>query len=265
MKLSVGCTLEYQVTAPTVFIFNIEAAQSPEQIVHGETLWGPPGDPCERFVTTEPGNRFVRIAAPVGGLRIDYDAEVETAAFAPGIENVAEVPAGLVAPEILTYLGPSRYCQSDRLDRFADQQFGRLAPGHNRVTAICNWIYDNVAYLRGNTDGKTSACDTILERVGVCRDFAHLGVALCRALGIPARFISCYTPGLAPPDFHAVFEAYLGGANGPRWYLFDPTRMSNLDQIVRIGIGRDAADVSFATFFGQTSLTGMRVRASTGY
>jgi transglutaminase-like putative cysteine protease len=262
MKLAVGCTLEYQVTAPTVFIFNIEAAHTPEQIVHRETLWGPAGNPCERFVATEPGNRFVRIVVPPGRLRIDYDAEVETSAFTADIENVAEVPAGLVAPEVLTYLGPSRYCQSDRLARFADQQFGGLAPGHNRVTGICNWIYATVEYLHGNTDSQTSACDTIVERVGVCRDFAHLGVALCRALGIPARFISCYTPGLAPPDFHAVFEAYLSGANGPRWYLFDATRMANLDQLVRIGIGRDAADVSFATFFGQTTLTGMTVRAS---
>ncbi|MDB5408292.1 MAG: transglutaminase-like enzyme predicted cysteine protease [Rhodospirillales bacterium] len=264
MNLSVGCTLEYQVIEPTVFIFNIEAAMTPEQIVRNETLSGLPGDPAERFVTTEPGNRCLRIQAPAGNLRIDYDADVETADFTDGIENVAEIPAGLVPPEVLTYLSPSRYCQSDRLARFADQQFGGLAPGHNRVTGICNWIWDNVEYLRGNTDSQTSACDTIVERVGVCRDFAHLGIALSRALGIPARFVSCYTPGLVPADFHAVFEAYLGGANGPRWYLFDPTRMANLDQLVRIGIGRDAADVSFATFFGQTTLTGMTVRAAAG-
>jgi transglutaminase-like putative cysteine protease len=262
MKLSVGCTLEYQVTEPTIFIFNIEAAMTPEQYVSSEVFSGIPGAPAERFVAAEPSNRCIRFQALPGLLRIDYDAEVETAAFTAGIENVAEVPAGLVAPEILTYLSPSRYCQSDRLTRFADQQFGALAPGHNRVTGICNWIWDNVEYLRGNTDSQTSACDTILERVGVCRDFAHLGVALCRALGIPARFVSCYTPGLVPADFHAVFEAYLGGADGPRWYLFDPTRMANLDQLVRIGIGRDAADVSFATFFGQTTLTGMTIRAS---
>ena len=114
------------------------------------------------------------------------------------------------------------------------------------MTAICNWIFENVDYLAGSSDGSTSAYDTFTLRAGVCRDFAHLGITFCRALGIPARFVSAYGFKLYPQDFHAVFEAYLGG----RWYLFDPTRLSPPDGLIRIGVGRDAADTAFATYFG---------------
>ena len=157
--------------------------------------------------------------------------------------------------DILYYLYPSRYCQSDRLLRFVAAEFGDLVPGYSRVTAICNWIYDNVLYLSGSSDSLTSACDTAIERVGVCRDFAHLGIAFCRALNIPARFVSGYAYGLNPPDFHAWFEAYLGG----RWYLFDPTRLVPQNGLIRVGTGRDAADVSFATIFGPVQMNQMRL------
>ena len=118
------------------------------------------------------------------------------------------------------------------------------------MTAICNWIYGNVDYISGTTDALTSAFDTVTQRAGVCRDFAHLGIALCRAMGIPARYVSAYAWRLSPPDFHAVFEAYLDGPGGGAWYLFDPTRMTGADGLVRIGIGRDAADVAFCSIFG---------------
>jgi transglutaminase-like putative cysteine protease len=147
----------------------------------------------------------------------------------------------------MSHLFPSRYCESDQLGRFAWRRFGELAPGYARVDAICDWINDNVDYLEGSSDGSTSAYDTFTTRSGVCRDFAHLGITFCRALGIPARFVSAYGWKLEPQDFHAVFEAYLDG----RWYLFDPTRMSPPEGVIRIGVGRDAADSAFATYFGQ--------------
>ncbi len=139
--------------------------------------------------------------------------------------------------------------------RLTQYEFGDLKPGYSRVTAVCNWIHDNVTYLSLSTDPNTSAYDTATQRVGVCRDFAHLGIAFCRALNIPARFVSAYAYGLQPPDFHACFEAYLGD----RWYLFDPTRLAPQTGIVRIGTGRDAADVSFATFFGGVQMEQMHV------
>jgi transglutaminase-like putative cysteine protease len=130
--------------------------------------------------------------------------------------------------------------------RLVEADFGKLTPGYSRVQAIADWIYDNVTYRSGSTDPHTSAFDTVTEREGVCRDFAHLGIAFCRALTIPARFVSGYAYQLQPPDFHACFEAYLGD----RWHLFDPTRLAPLSGFIRIGTGRDAADVSFANLFG---------------
>ena len=140
--------------------------------------------------------------------------------------------------------------------RLAQYEFGDLKPGYSRVNAICNWIYDNVEYLSFSSNQNTSAYDTATERVGVCRDFAHLGIAFCRAMNIPARFVSAYAYGLNPPDFHACFEAYLG-----RWYLFDPSRLVPQNGIIRIGTGRDAADVSFATIFGSVQMEQMRLFA----
>ena len=126
----------------------------------------------------------------------------------------------------------------------------RAGPATGRLNAICNWIHDNVDYVGGISDEMTSAFDTATQRAGVCRDFAHLAIAMCRALGIPARYVSAYAHRLDPPDFHAVIEAYLQGPSGMGWYLFDPTRKAAPDGLVRIGIGRDAAEVAFATPFG---------------
>jgi transglutaminase-like putative cysteine protease len=155
----------------------------------------------------------------------------------------------------VVYLYPSRFCESDLLFRLAKGEFSQTESGFNRVTRICNWIFQHVEYLRGATNSSTSAFDTVTERAGVCRDFAHLAIAFCRSLGIPARFVSSYAYGLNPPDFHAHLEAYIGG----RWILFDPTRLAPQTSFVRIGQGRDAADTSFATIYGNAQMTGMEV------
>jgi transglutaminase-like putative cysteine protease len=160
------------------------------------------------------------------------------------------VPASLLPLSVFPHIYPSRYCQSDRLERFARSTFGGLDQGYARVNGICNWIHDYVSYEGGVSDALTSAFDTVTQRAGVCRDFAHLGIALCRTLGIPARYVSAYAFRLQPPDFHAVFEAFLQGPDGPGWYLFDPTRMSDPAGLVRIGIGRDAAEVAFCSPYG---------------
>ena len=119
------------------------------------------------------------------------------------------------------------------------------------MQAICQWVKNNVTYQLGSSTVNSSARDVLANRAGVCRDFAHLVIALCRALNIPARFVTAYTRYDAPPqDFHAVIEAYLGD----RWYLFDPTGLSSIADLVRLGTGRDALDVPFATFFGATRL-----------
>jgi transglutaminase-like putative cysteine protease len=143
-------------------------------------------------------------------------------------------------------LRPSRYAPSDRVAGLTAAQFGDVAPGAARALAIADWIHDGVDYVSGSTAAHDSALETVLTRQGVCRDFAHLGVAFARALEIPARYASVYAPLLDPPDFHAVLEVHLGGA----WWVLDPTRMAPRGTLVRIGTGRDAADCAFATIVG---------------
>ena len=252
MNFSVGCRLVYRVPAPVPFVFNIEAARFGAQTIKDERLEvTPAATPAERWIMPESGNRYLRFHAEPGRFQVRYSAEVE---LSPRLDDplaITEVAAGQLPFEVLTHLYPSRYCQSDKLQRFAARTFGDLSPGYQRVNGVCNWIRDNVDYVLGSSDSLTSAFDTVTERVGVCRDFAHLGIALCRALGIPARYVSAYAWRLDPPDFHAVFEAFLAGPAGTGWYLFDPTRMSAADGLVRIGIGRDAAEVAFCTPYGE--------------
>lgn len=255
-KFKVGCTLSYHVETPSTVLLNIEAAKLPQQHVLSEKLVITPDAELERHVMPESGNRYVRFQAKEGKLVVEYEAVVELDVQRDDATDVPEVPGGELPFEVLPHLYPSRFCQSDRLVLNAKNTFDALPPGHARITAICNWIYEQIEYQRGTSNEHTSAVDTLIDRAGVCRDFAHLGIALCRALGVPARFVSAYAWKLSPPDFHAVFEAYLGG----RWYLFDATRQAALDGLVRIGVGRDASEVAFADFYGEVQPSDMSVR-----
>lgn len=247
MRFSLGCELDYTIEQPTTLILNIEPMRGAQQHVLSERLTLTPSIQSEAHQAKESSNLYRRVLVWPGTLRIRYEAEVETMPKAFDPAGIYEVPVAQLPLDVLPYLYPSRYCESDKLARFAWREFGNVGVGHERVTAICNWIFQRVDYVAGVSQSATSAQDTFSERAGVCRDFAHLGISFCRALGIPARFVSAYGWQLQPQDFHAVFEAYLGG----RWYLFDPTRLCPVDGIVRIGIGRDAADTAFVTFYGQ--------------
>lgn len=156
------------------------------------------------------------------------------------------MPVAELDGDIIPFLFPSRYCQSDKLQKLAYTEFGAIENIYSKVLAITDWIYNNVEYVSGSTDSQTAALDTLTERVGVCRDFAHLAIALCRALSIPARYLTCYAYTLQPPDFHACFEAYIGG----NWIVFDATRLVPLNSLVKIANGRDAADAAVASIFG---------------
>jgi transglutaminase-like putative cysteine protease len=257
VKFLLGCELGYRLTGPSTLIFNIQAARIDRHRIVRESLDVTPANvSIEPYTMPESGNRYARLRRiPEGTLTVRYDAEVELESHRQDPATIAEIPPGELPLAVLPHLYPSRYCPADMLRAWAAQEFGALEPGHGRVTAICNWIYEHLEYCRGSSDSRTSASDTLIARSGVCRDFAHLGVSFCRALDIPARFVSGYAWGLEPADFHAIFEAYLGD----RWYLFDPTRQANLDGVVRIGVGRDAAEVSFATTFGAVEPTSMAV------
>jgi transglutaminase-like putative cysteine protease len=255
VKMSFGCELAYRVKEPTVFVLQVEAARIASHGSLTEVWQMVPELQRDSAIVPLTENRTARFVTPAGALTVAYSGSVDLHAHRADPATIGEIAPAKLPVEVLPFLLPSRYCESDGLGDFVKEHFGALLPGHSRVTAVCNWVWDNIKYRAGSSDIHTSACKTLETRAGVCRDFAHLAVALCRALDIPARFVSCYAFGLQPVDFHAIFEAYLGG----HWWLFDPTREPALDAIVRIGAGRDAADVSFASLFGSAELSAMRV------
>lgn len=255
MKYKVNSQLVYTINQPSTFIFNLQVVRNEFQKIIAEELELEPQLPFDELIVDENRNRYVRLVAPVGNLAVNYQATVDLSHFFTGGKDIAEVPPSELPMETFKYLYPSRYCQSDMLFGLVQSEFNNLEPGYQRVAAICDWIYEKVTYLSGSSDSQTSAYDTAMQRAGVCRDFAHLGVAFCRALNIPARFVSVYAYQLEPQDFHAVFEAYLGD----RWYLFDATKLAPTEGFIRVGTGRDAADVSVATIFGSVKLEEMKI------
>ena len=255
MKFKLGCYLDYDISSDSTFIFNIRPIANDYQTILEQRLKISPDYEPENYLEQNRQNSYFRLNVPTGNLTIDYQATVELSHHADSIDEINEIPPSQLPLEVIPYLYPSRYCQSDRLMKFAQDEFGNCKPGHAKVQAICDWIYHKIDYVSGSSDSQTSAYDTAIERAGVCRDFAHLGIAFCRALSIPARFVSAYAWQLDPPDFHACFEAYLGD----RWYLFDATRLAPTNGLVRIGTGRDAADAAFATVFGAIALNKMDV------
>jgi transglutaminase-like putative cysteine protease len=252
MHLStVETVLEYEVRTPTHFCFNIEAAHWPTQKIVTERLAVSSGVAMHSYTDARSGNRFFRFDAPPGPLLVNYSADVEV--YSEHVdEHLPEVPVGEVPDELFHYLMPTRYCESDVLAGAAQQMFGKEPPGIGRVRSVVNWVHDSIRYEPGSTNSTTTAQEVFVQRAGVCRDFAHLGITICRALNIPARIVVGYVWFDEPPqDFHATFEAWIGG----RWVLFDPTGMAPVDRLVRIGTGRDAKDVAFSTFFGSIEMT----------
>jgi transglutaminase-like putative cysteine protease len=249
MDMNVGCRLQYSIEIPTYFIFQVQVAKADGQVVQSESLSLPPnqsGTGYEEYIDPVTQTRRVRCLLGPGNVTVSYAATVsiDMTGFDP--QTVREFEFQELPMSYVDYLSPSRYCPSDTFTEFADKQFGELAPGHTRVRAICDWIFGNIRYKAGSTDSLTHAGEVFQSGEGVCRDFAHLGISLCRALGIPARYASVYADGLTPQDFHAIFQAYLNGPNGGEWFSFDATRMSSVDAVVRIAAGKDAADVAFA-------------------
>ena len=251
VKLKFAIALHYEILDyASDFIFNIHAARTLCQSVVAQTLTV--SQPVETVLYTAPacGTRFLRLQGYPGTLDIRYEAtvEIDHVIGSPGL--LTEVPIARMPAEVLQYIYPSRYCQSDRLRKLAAREFGHLRQGYWRAQAIADWVRQRTTFTSGSSNSSTSAVDTLIEQVGVCRDFTHLMIALCRASNIPARFVTGIDygadPAMGPTDFHAYVEVYLSD----RWYLFDPTGVSPPMGLVRLGTGRDAADVSFATIFG---------------
>lgn len=256
MKFKVSAELEYDIKAPSTLILNIHALKTAHQAVLNEELSIEPHLKMEELNAVNGENRFARLVIPEAGLvNIRYEALVDNYYEVKDHSHVDEVAVSDFDASVLPYLNPSRYCQSDKLYRLAHNTFGDITSPFEKVFAVTDWIYKHVEYLSGSTDSETSAYDTVTQRAGVCRDFAHLGIALCRALTIPARYFTGYAYQLNPPDFHACFEAYLGGD----WVLFDATRLIPLNGLVKIATSRDAADASIASIFGDVYCSNIKV------
>ena len=260
IRLQFSVELNYQVLAPGAdFIFNLQAAHTRHQRVVTERLEVSQPVLTRSHTDTVAHTRTLRLKAMPGPLRVLSEATVDIAHHVMQPRDLGEVWISELPPQVLPYLYPSRYCESDKLHAFAVQQFGGLWQGYGRVMAIRDWVTREVAFRSNTSNSLTTACDTLNNKQGVCRDFAHLMIALCRAVNIPARFATGFDygadPVLGPPDFHAYVEVWLAD----RWYLFDPSGTAIPMGFVRLATSRDAADAAFATIFGSVQSESPRV------
>jgi len=262
MKLRVGYELLYHFSQPTPVIMmlsihytRVSDLERPDHIVIAPSV--PISGYRDGF-----GNWCSRILAPTGAMRISTDTVVsDTGLPDPTVSDAAQIPVEQLPQEALVFLLASRFCDSDRLADLAWTHFAHTQPGWARVHAICDFVHQRIAFGYEHARVTRSASEAYEERRGVCRDYAHLAVAFCRALKIPARYCTGYlgdvgTPPPYPPgDFAAWFEAYLGG----QWHTFDPR--NNVPRIGRVLLarGRDAADVAITTTFGPNTLNSFRV------
>ena len=248
MHFHIQAQLTYDFAERCETLLLLEAARSPDQAVHRERLTISPATDISRLDDSLTGERRAVFTAK-GRVRLDYEADVEVLARDAGLEGVPATRIRDLPGEALRYLRASRYCPSDRFERFVKREFGDLKGG-DKVAAIFDWVSGHVDYEGGVSDVRSTALDTFVDRAGVCRDFTHLAITLCRAADIPARAVSAYAWKMKPPDLHAVVEVFLGG----RWRLVDPTRRAPIEGLVRIATGPDAADIAFMTIFGRAEL-----------
>ncbi len=263
VRIHLAIDLEYTVNSPGAdFIFNVQAAHAPQQTVVWEELHVSQAVPMSSHTDPATRTRLLRLSASPGPLQLRYRATLDIAQHVDDPDSVFETPVAQLPSEVLTYIYPSRYCQSDCVTAMATQLFGNMPQGYRRVQAIQKWVQSEVKFESGTSNSMTSALDTLNDHQGVCRDFAHLMIAFCRALNIPARFTTAIDygadPALGPTDFHAYVEVYLGH----RWYMFDPSGTAIPMGFLRIGTGRDAADASFATIFGGVQANAPRIDIS---
>jgi transglutaminase-like putative cysteine protease len=205
------------------------------------------------------GNAQQRLLAPVGELTLHSTASVNTASQLATAPRADFVEIQFLPTEVLPYLLPSRYCESDRFGDMTREIVAADAPGYDQVQRISAWVQDNVRYIPGSSELPLSAIEVHQRGYGVCRDLAQLAIALCRSISIPARLVVGYLHQLEPMDMHAWFEAYVGN----HWYTFDPSQITLKGGRVVIAFGRDAADVAIFHQFGSGAiLTAMQVDVS---
>jgi transglutaminase-like putative cysteine protease len=262
MKIRIGYELAYAMPQPTPMILTLNVHYSrASDLVQPDLIRFNPALTSECYRDGF-GNWCARVVAPAGRIIITSDAIVNDTGELDRVPfGAAQIPVERLPADSLVFLLGSRYCETDRLSEAAWQLFGRSPPGWARVQAISDFVYGHVTFSHAHADPRKTAWDVFQQRSGVCRDFAHLGVALCRCMNIPARYCTGYLgdigvpPSPAPMDFAGWFEVYLAGG----WYTVDPRNHVPRIGRVLIARGRDAADVAISTTFGPNTLEGFRV------
>jgi len=245
MWIRTSCDFSFDITAPVPFVLMLRPRSGAQQWVAREEYRLEPSVPVFEF--TDPyGNLCQRLIAPIGAFNVYTSADVMTADYVDQAFGAPFVEIQNLPDSVLSFLLPSRYCESDRFHQMATEITAGQQPGYNQVSAIVTWLRDTISYRPGSSENPVSAAEVNSRHVGVCRDLAHLGIALCRSLSIPARMVVGYLYRLNPMDLHAWFEAYVGG----RWYTFDATQVELSGGYVAVGYGRDAADVAVYNQFG---------------
>jgi len=245
MWLNASCSLDFEIPTPTPFLLMLRPRSGWHQWVAREQYVLSPSVPAVEF-TDLFGNLCQRLVAPPGAFSIKTSVEIETADFCDVAPGAPFIDVQHLPEEVLPFLYASRYCESDRFTEMAADIGSGRAAGYDQCVAIVEYIRNAVQYTPGLGQQIVSASEVNANGFGVCRDLAHLGIACCRALSIPARLVVGYLHNLQPMDLHAWFEAFVGN----RWYTFDPTQFSGNGGRIAIGFGRDAADVAIYTQFG---------------
>ncbi len=258
MILRVGYDMQFEMAAPVTMVALLQVHPSRIADLRApDEVNAEPAVPIESFIDSF-GNRCSRFVAPKGALRLSNSTLIYDSGAADLVSyDAREIPVQELPPDVLRYLYNSRYCEVDRFSMIAVELFGAMRPGWSRVQAICDWVHTKINFGYQYARPTKSALDVYTERFGVCRDFQHLAVTLCRALNIPARYVTGYLPDidvpalLSPMDFSAWFEAYLEN----RWWTFDARHNQPRVGRVLMATGRDASDVAITTSFGMANLT----------
>lgn len=247
MRLSISALLDYQLPEAADLLFALEVAQTPDQRLVEDLLTIGGTGPL-RPIAADDGLGRRTWARGEGRVTARYTATVEIERPATRLVGLNTDDVKTLPGAVVPYLFPSRYCEADRLTEMVRRDYGCLLGG-NKIAAMVDWIRGHLTYEPASNTG-TTAIDTLVARRGVCRDYAHLLIAMARAADIPARMVGAYAWALQPEDFHAVVEVWLDGD----WRLVDPTGLAPEEGIARIGVGRDATDISFMTIFGRADL-----------
>lgn len=255
VKLHATCHMTLQADMDCAVIAMLRPRSGDSQWMVQERYELTPPVPMTEYVDDH-GNLCQRLVVPQGLMRIEVDMIMITDTDIAVDGSAPAVPVEDLPFEALKYLLQSRYCPSDRMEAKARAIVGSASPGYAQVEAIRSWVHGNLEYRYGVSNGTTDALDTLNDGAGVCRDFSHVAIGLCRALDIPARYVVGYLHQLDPMDMHAWFEAFLGD----RWYAFDGTQARPLGGRIVVAYGRDAADVAFLSYYGPLHVMLMDVR-----